>query len=352
MLPEEWPVVADNAKRDATPRGRGGARLRDRLAVVRIDFFLDPELRLNEQERALMTAMLDALVNEVADALRAELPGESIAANSDYSERVADRLRNAGLLDDRDLIALLLRRAEEERMCMLARGRSGRRDTRLLQTLISHDNGPVAAAAMALVLARGRRRDSLGQGLVSLDDLSRPAALRLVQRVAAAIQPEVSEGRGGGAVDRALGEAVARVIARHDPERSLETLSANLAAMLDSTGELDDQLLLAASAEGEMGFIAQVLARRSGLKSKRVLDALLGGNADSIAALLRASGASRDFAAGLIAISGDMIGLDRPERLIECFDSLGSDAVADVISELSADGDYRQALAALDSVRG
>ena len=73
-------------------------------------------------------------------------------------------------------MAHLLRRADEERIGMAARARSGRREARLLQGLVSHDYGAVAAAAMALILARGRRRDRFGQCLIAFDDLSATTA--------------------------------------------------------------------------------------------------------------------------------------------------------------------------------
>lgn len=69
-MPEEWPIAAPAAD------GNGGSRpLRGgRLATVRRDFFLNPQERLTEQERALMTAMLQCLVSDIADSVRAALP--------------------------------------------------------------------------------------------------------------------------------------------------------------------------------------------------------------------------------------------------------------------------------------
>src|SRR5690349_24980676 len=122
MMPEEWPIAAPeaNAKAPARLAGRG------RLATVRRDFFLDPTKRLTEQERALMTAMLHCLVGDVADALRAALPSGKVAANDDGNSALIATLTSAGLLDEPGLMALLLRRADEERISTAARARRRR----------------------------------------------------------------------------------------------------------------------------------------------------------------------------------------------------------------------------------
>src|SRR5256885_11632586 len=184
MMPEEWPIAAPAADGNGPARRAG----RGRLATVRRDFFLDPAKRLTEQERALMTAMLHCLVSDVADAVRAALPNGRLAANDEGDTALIGALSASGLLDEPDLMALLLRRADEERIAAAARARSGRREARVLQGLVSHDYGAVAAAAMALILGRGRRRDRFAQCLIAFDDLSPASAEHLVHAVAAGMR--------------------------------------------------------------------------------------------------------------------------------------------------------------------
>src|SRR4051794_10156590 len=212
MLPEEWPIAAPAADPDAPAHAAG----RDRLSTVRVDFFLDSATRLTEQERALMTAMLHCLVSDVADEIRSALPKGWAAANDESNLDLIETLTALRLLDDVSLMALLLRRADEERITNGARARSGRHDARTLQGLVSHENGAVSAAAMALILARGRRRDRFGQCLIAFDDLTLRSATALVYAIAAALRPELVS-RGAALADRALGDAAEKVLAGHDP---------------------------------------------------------------------------------------------------------------------------------------
>src|SRR5437868_747356 len=203
MMPEEWPIAAPAGDHDAPARSGG----RDRLSTVRADFFLDSATRLTEQERALMTAMLHCLVGDIADELRADLPKGWSAANDQSNLELIERLTTARLLDEPALMALLLRRADEERIANGAKARSGRHDARILQGLVSHDNGAISAAAMALILARGRRRDRFGQCLVAFDDLTPASARTLVQTVAAVLRQGLTAARSGPAVDAELAKA-------------------------------------------------------------------------------------------------------------------------------------------------
>ena len=348
MMPEEWPIAADAAD------GSAGARLagRGRLSTIRRDFFLDPSKRLSEQERALMTAMLHCLVGDVADAICAALPGGRVAANDEGNATLIATLTASGLLDEPGLMALLLRRADEERISTAARARSGRREARVLQGLVSHDYGAVAAAAMALILGRGRRRDRFGQCLISFDDLPTASADMLAHAVAAALRGELAGSRGCSAADGELAEAADRVLEHRDEERGIDALTAALVLFLDEAGSLTDELILAAANEGEIAFVAEVLARRAGIPTESALDELLSGKPKYVMALLRSAGMSRELSAGLLAGVGDLLGIDEVGDAIASFDQLTDAEVESARSWLTTDPGYRAALERLGQGRG
>jgi hypothetical protein len=247
MMAEEWPIAAAAAgAADASVRGAGG----DRLPTVRADFFLDPAQRLTEQERALMTAMLHCLVGDIADEIRAAIPAATGAANDGANLGLIETLSGARLLDRAALVRLLLRRADEERIANCGEGRSGRREARVLQGLVSHTDGAVSAAAMALILGRGKRRDRFGQCLIHFDDLPPAEAVALVHAVSAAMRGELAAAIGSAQDDQQLATAGADVLSCHDPASSIEALTANLVRFLSQEGELADELIVAAASRG------------------------------------------------------------------------------------------------------
>lgn len=343
MMPEEWPIAASAADQNAPARAAG----RGRLATVRADFFLDPAKRLTEQERALMTAMLHCLVEEVADSLRTQLPSHWAAANDDGNAALVEALSRAGLLDDPELIALLLRRADEERIASAARVRSGRRESRSLQALVSHDNGAVAAAAMALIIGRGRRRDRLGQCLVMLEDLRPATGHRLIHAVAAALRGELAGSQTAAATDAELAAAASRLAESVDHDRGIDRLGAALVRLLDEAGALDEDLMLAAAHEGEAGFLAEALARRAGIAVPTAFEELLSGEARRLNGLLRIAGLSREASAGLLATIGDLLGIRDPAEAIGLFDRMTEEEVDGARAWLSTSASYRSALDAL-----
>ena len=347
-MPEEWPIAASAADQSPPARRAGG----DRLSTVRVDFFLSSADRLSEQERALMTAMLHCLVSDIADELRAALPNLASPANDEGNLALIDLLSSVGLLDRAGLVRLLLRRADEERIATGAKARAGRREARVIQGLVSHGDGAIAAAAMTLIIARGRRRDRFGQCLLHFDDLPPAEARALLCSLAASLRQNLSAGGSSAEADRQLSAAITQVLARHDPGSSIEQLTASLVRLLDEEGGLGDELIGGAAMEGEMNFVAQALARRSGIAGEVALGELLSGDAKRIMPLLRIGRLTRETAAAILAGIGDLIGVSDPARAIARFDQLTDADVASALSWISSDPLYQQAVAALGDKSG
>lgn len=346
-MPHKQPITADGVDGKAPARAAG----RRRLSTVRLDFFLDPTQRLTEQERALMTAMLRSLIGDIVGEIRGALPAGWTAANDDDSA-IVETLTRARLLDDAELMALLFRRADEERIGAAMRARSGRREARVIQGLVSHDDGAVSAAAMALILARGRRRDRFGQSLVGFDDLRSRCAERLVYAIAAALRVALAAAHGDTTADVALGKAATAVVESRAEGRSIEGLSNGLIVLLDNVGDLSDELLLGCAQEGEIAFLGQVLARRAQISADVSMDELLSGSAQRVMTLLRVAGSSRELSAGLLGSVGDLLGIDDPGAAIEFFEGISVDEVQCAKSWLATPRAYRAAVEALGASHG
>lgn len=345
MVPVEWPIAAPAA--DGGPvsaRTAGGTR----LPTVRLDFFLDPRRRLTEQERALMTAMLADLIAMVADEFKSLL-ADAEPANDD-GEQILDRLWASGLLDIPDLIALLLRRAEEERIAAGIRAAWPGGKTRLLHSLVSDEDADVSAAAMALILARGRRRDRFDGPRLTFDDLSAEAAVALVNAIAAALRADLARRLGAAEADQRLSDAAQALLSRHDEANRLDAKLFDLVHALDRAGRVDERLVRSAVEEGDVSLLAEILARRSGIAFDSAWEYLAGG-AGRMALLLRMAELSRDLAGEIIASAAEVVA-SNAETEIRAFDDVADEEIDRSRKWLRLDPVYRSAIAAVGEVNG
>lgn len=346
MDPVEWPIAAPAADRPVEPARRAGG---DRLGTVRRDFFLDPAQRLSEQERALMTAMLHELVAGLADELRAALPPDATEKTVEREpEAVIAELSAAGLLDRADLVGLLLRRADADRIASAARPHLDPHRSLLVQTLAGDEDANVSSAAMALVLARGRRRDRFGQSLIDFDDLSAESAVAIVHAIGAALRSELDP----ASADRRMSAACIGLLSRHDEGLRLDALVAALVRALDEADRLDDDVLAAAAHEGELDLLAAGLARRAGIDGVDAFRHLASPADGRLMMLLRMAGASRSLAARLLADIGELLGIADPGHEIAGFDRIDDAAVEGARDWLRLDPHYRAARIALGGSHG
>ena len=336
MMPVEWPLAASAADRQVEPaRPRAGS---DRLAIASADFFLDEGSRLTDEERALMAAMLRGLVTDIADELIAALPPMLAAQAEQAREGLYRRLRRARLLERQGLMALLLRRADEQQLS----GRGGRGEP-TLTALVGDDDGQVAEAAMALTLARGRRRDRFGRMGVEFDDLSADDAVPVVHAVAAGLRDVLSD-----EADQPLASSSQALLARHDEGRRLEASVAALARAIEAAGRADDAMVRLLAQDGDAALLVAVLARRAGID---VLDAWNFFTGSDAMMLARLAGCDRTAAAQMLAGFEPMAGA-HAERIIERFEALDEGAVERCRRWMRLDPHYRAARDAMEQAGG
>ena len=338
MMPVEWPLAASAAARPIDPvRPRAG---RDRLAIVAADFFLDESGRLTDEERSLMAAMLRGLVSDIADELIAGLP-PLMAAQSDGAREGAYRLlRNAGLLERAGLVALLLRRADEQQLS----ARMDRGPDASVAGLVGDDDAAVAETAMGLTLARGRRRDRFGRLGIEFDDLEAEDAVPVVHAVAAAVREGLER-----EADQPLEAAAQALLSRHDEGRRLEAGVAALARALESAGRAGDEMVRRLAHDGDAALLVGLLARRAGIDGVDAWNFFTGGEAMLLA---RLAGCDRGTAAQILAAFDSMFGSAAADRVIDRFDAIDEDRVDRCRRWMRLDPNYRAARDTLDYLRG
>jgi hypothetical protein len=337
MMPVEWPLAASAADRQVEPaRPRAG---NDRLAIASADFFLDESSRLTDEERALMAAMLRNLVTDIADELISALPPMLAAKAEQAREGLYRRLRRARLLERDGLVALLLRRADEQQLS----GRNERGEP-TLTALVGDDDGQVAEAAMALTLARGRRKDRFGRLGAEFNDVSAEDAVALVHAVAAGLRDVLT-----AEADQPLGVAAQALLARHDEGRRLEAYVAALARALETAGRADDSIVRQLAEDSDAALLVGVLARRAGID---VLDAWNFFTGSDMMMLVRLAGCDRTTAAQILAGFEQMTGSGSAERIIDRFEAIDDAAVERWRLWMRLDPHYRSARDAMELASG
>ena len=94
------------------------------------------------------------------------------------------------------------------------------------------------------------------------------------------------------------------------------------------------------------------MGERAGIGGGNAWDYLADGEDGRLVLLLRLAGVSRDFAAKLLALLGDLVGIADLGTEIARFDALDEAKARSVSEWLQLDPDYRAALRTLGSDRG
>lgn len=286
-----------------------------------------------------MAAMLRALVAEIADELVAALPPIMAARAEQLRDGLYRRLRQTRLLEHRGVVALLLRRADEQQLS----GHAAHGDA-TVAALVADQDGAVAEAAMALALARGRRRDRFGRLGVEFNDLAAEDAMAVVHSVAAALRQGLED-----EADQPLTAASQALMGRHDEGRRLEAAIAALARALETSGRADDAMVRQLAQDGDPALMVGLLARRAGIDQGDAWRLFTTGDAMMLA---RLAGCERAAAGQILAAFEPLSNAHAAERFMNRFDGLDDAAVERHRQWLRLDPHYRTAREALEAGNG
>lgn len=247
---------------------------------------------------------------------------------------ILSRLTKAGLLNRAGLLSLMLRRSDEHRIASAFASHAGPRKLPLLSRLVGDASPAVASAAMALVVARGRRRDGFGQPRIELSDLPPDDVVALTHAVGAALCPSICDEPAYAAAAEQIAQSV-----RY--EEALDRAVEQLAEVLDRGSGSDDGLIEEASGEGEAALVAHIIAHRAAVTPQAAWDHLLDAGDGGLALLARMAGLGRHSAARLIADFGSMAGTASIEDEMARFDALDAAEVAAALSHLRLPRPFR-----------
>jgi hypothetical protein len=199
----------------------------------------------------------------------------------------------------------------------------------------------VAAAAMAVVLARAASRDRFGQPGLELGDCDAETAVTLSYAVAAVLSGQAPE------AEEAIVAATVDLLGRHDEGQRLHAVEARLVIALEAAGRLDGELLTSLAACGDVGLLAQALGRLGGISGDSAWVMLFSLQAGSMALLFRIAAQPRDVAARLLAALAVALGMVDPVAEIEEYDRLSEGEVAARRARLRHPPAFAAALTAL-----
>lgn len=331
--------------------------LRARADAAIADSFTADALRQSERQRAVVARLLERVIADIEIELRARLAAalpiealgdEFVAANLPIAQVL---LRDADMLGEPALFALLIARAEEHRMAEDMRRRALGEGAGEAPALTS-DDPEIARAEMALIIAESRRFDRIDEPELAHDDLPAELLELLAWRVAAALRTYLIRRRGlqPGKIDPALAGAAAELLAEHDEGKSLEAAAHRLARRLHASGGIDDARLRDALDGGRFALFVALLAVRSGIEPAAAYELALDPTGARLALLLRAGGIEREAAVSMLV---DIVALDDAAlgNLVDDYDSLPVAEAVEALRPWRLPEAYRGAVARLEAGR-
>ncbi len=284
---------------------------------------MDRDHLLSDQERDLISQILDKLIHEFEVPIRAKLSerlsrnpaaprGLVIALANDEIDVARPVLLRSNLLSDSNLIQIIQHRSRQHQIA-IARRRElseavsdelvGTNDRDVITTLLENQSAKISEATLAYLTEQSEHVDEFQEPLVRRHDLSKDLAMKLYWLVAAGLRAEIMKTHDihPTSLDDALEGAVQDVAndasTKSNGPNNLEATAAELARHLATERKLNAGTLIKTLRQGEVPLFEALFEEWSGIAMPRRAEVLYGPGGEALAIVCLALGVSKqDFA--------------------------------------------------------
>lgn len=287
---------------------------RKTLVATISDLFGEREGVLTERERALMTDILNKLVNDFEMTIRRELSERladepkappdlmRILAN-DAIEVARPVLMRSELLRDAELIEVIRHRTRQHQLAIALRRQVSEAvsdalvetgDEDVIHTLLENSGAHISQATMEYLVDQAQRVDSFQEPLVKRQDLGNHLARRLMWHVSAALRSRILETYDipETELDDALEDVTANIVRPLTGPRTYGAAGSDsawrLAERIAQQSEIDPQLMIKVLRRGEIPLFEALFGYFAGLHPPHLQRIIYETNGKGLAIVCRA----------------------------------------------------------------
>jgi uncharacterized protein (DUF2336 family) len=350
------------------------------LAAAMSDLFDEQESVLSDREHALMTDILNKLVNEFETEVRKELAERLaekqhaprnlvLALANDEIEVARPILVKSGVLKDPELVEIIHHRTLEHQLAIAMRSSLSEivsdalvetGNTDVIKTLLQNPNARITEATMAYLVEEARRVDSYQEPLVRRQDLKPELARQMYWLVSAALRAHLLEAFDidPGDLDDDLEQVVRKLTSTSGLEADAPASPAGtLAERLGEDGAITPELLIQVLRQGEVALFEALFGQLSGLTAPRLKRIIYEPSGRDLAITCRALEISKaNFSLIYLLVRRARAGEDTvparvASRVIKYFERIELPAAQNVLHQWQRDEDFLEAIERIEEGR-
>lgn len=350
---------------------------RERLVNTISDLFMVEDNGLTDRERALMTDILNQLVQDVETAVRRHLserlsilpnaPRELILTLANDEIAVARPvLLKSEILHDIDLIEVIQHRTMEHHLAIAMRKNVSEAvsdalvetgNTDVIKTLLENAEAKIAQGTKEYLVEQSRKVNTYREPLIQRKDLSPALAEKMYWWVSAALRQELAAKFEIDitVLDDQIESSVRGLLAEEDQGAPKPKKKEDPAARLAQEVAVTPELLIRVLRQGEITLFAALFAKYTSLSAKLVRRLLFEPGGEGLAIACKAEAIPKQAFASIFLLSrkarpGEHI-IDPGElsKILAFYERMDPEAAAKVTKQWQRDPEYLYAIKRLDA---